>query len=180
MHKSVWLRVLVKPAILISAPLSLIVFSSLASACSLRLPPVEQAVREVVATGYLVSGTVVQPLDPAKHQPEIILADRIFVGEGAPREFKIYRTENDYQRHAQPPGAIPCRGKAFKKAGDKYERFVLTPAPKKDDGSSDGQWIVYWNDWSVTTGRGLEMFLAETERLGRFNERPPPNEWFGD
>jgi hypothetical protein len=178
MHKTVWRSAFLKPTILIFASLSLTVFSSSASACSPEIPPVEQAVREVVSTGYLVSGTVVQPFDAAKHQPEIILADRIFVGEGAPREFKIYRTENDYQRHARRPGTIPCLGRAFKESGYRYERFVLIPAPKKDDGSSDGQWIMYWNDWSVTTGKGLEMLLAEAERLGRFNERPPPNRWF--
>lgn len=173
-----WSSALVRGISAVLAAMSVATFSAPAGACSPILPPVEDAVREVVSTGYLISGTIVQPLDAAKRQPEIILADRIFVGEGAPREFRIYRTEDDYQRHAKPPGAVPCRGKAFKKTGFKWERFVLIPAPKQDDGSSDDRWILYWNEGSVTSGKGYELFLAEAKRLGRFKERPPANQWF--
>lgn len=162
----------------ISIGLSAAFFAPYVRACSPVLPPVEEAVREVVASGYLISGTIVQPLDAAKRQPEIILADRIFVGEGAPREFKIYRTEEDYRRHEKPPGAVPCRDRGFKSAGFKWERFVLLPAPKQSDGSSDGLWVLYWNDGAVTSGKGYEMLLDQAEKIGRFRERPPANQWF--
>ena len=149
-----------------------------ASACSPVLPPVEEAVKDVATTGYVISGTVIQAFDAAKRQPEIIRADQIFVGEGKPREFKIYRTERDYESRLKPQRFFACQGRALTKEGFKWERFALIPAPKQADGSSDGQWELYWNDGAVTFGKGYEMLLDEAKRLGRLQERPPVSQFF--
>jgi hypothetical protein len=146
-----------------------------ALACSVRPPPIEVAVSDVATTGYLISGTVIQAFDATTRQPEIILADHVFVGEGMPREFKIYRTNQDFESRLKRSVFTSCQRRVLKEEGFRWERFVLIPAPKQDDGSSDGQWVLYWNEGSVSGGKGYEMFLAEAKRLGRLQERPPAN-----
>lgn len=83
-------------------------------ACSLVLPPVEAAVSEVATTGYVISGTVIQAFDAKTRQPEIILADQVFVGEGMPREFKIYRTDRDFESRLKPSAVSACQGRVLK------------------------------------------------------------------
>ena len=149
-----------------------------ARACSPVLPPVEVAVSEVATTGYVISGTVIQAFDAKSRQPEIILADQVFVGEGMPREFKIYRTDRDFESRLKPSGFSSCQGRVLKEKGFKWERFVLIPAAKQTDGSSDGQWQLYWNDGAVTFGKGYEMLLEEAKGLGRFQKRPPVSRFY--
>lgn len=69
-----------------------------AQACFLVPPPVSETINKVAERGVLISGQVVQAFDPDKNQPEIIRADKIFVGEGGAERFRdlpisdIFRT----------------------------------------------------------------------------------------
>lgn len=159
-----------------------------AQACSLRGPPVAETIAMVSDGGMLISGHVVQPFDPDQNQPEIIRADRIFIGEGEPRDFTIYRSPSffeqarkrrDEKRHPdwRPP---LCPEPRTCSLGQSFERLVLVPAVADSGAPIAGKWSVeFWGD-NVTIGETLDRLVEESRRKGRFQARPPKSRQWGD
>lgn len=159
-----------------------------AQACLLGGPPVAETIAKVSGGGMLISGRVVQPFDPDKNQPEIIRADRIFVGEGEPRDFIIYRSPSffeqarkrrDEQRHPDwgPP---PCPEPPTYSLGQSFDRLVLVPAVTDSGAQIADKWSVEFWGGSVTMGEALDRLVEESRLKGRFQTRPPKSRQWGD
>jgi len=138
-------------------------------------PPVEETVREVAATGMLISGQIIQAFDASKRQPEIIRADKIFVGEDAPRDFVIYHANLDYepQRRRDPRTVDVGPHVSSFKLGQRFERLVLMPAKASNDPAANGRWTIHFWGGNVAWGQGFKLLAAEATRLGRFRSFPP-------
>lgn len=158
-----------------------------AQACTLRPPPVSEIVDKVAAEGLLIGGQFVQAFDPEKNLPEIIRAEQIFVGEGVPRDFVIYRSpqffEQVRERRAQrlSPNRLssPCPGPQTYGLGS-FDRLVLLPAEPLIGSDGRGKWLIVFGGDSVSMGRGLDLLIEESEQKGRLQNRPPKSARWGD
>lgn len=151
---------------LIAAPLS-------ANACSYEQPPIEKITKEISTSGALIQGTLIQAFDAAKRQPEIIRADKIFIGDGKPRNFVIYRSKSEYDNVLIPPAMITScdHNPPPFKVGQIFDRLVLEPAAAPDR-AANGRWrFSMWGN-SVARGRPLNSLLDEAARIGRLRSRP--------
>jgi hypothetical protein len=157
-------------------------------ACSLISPPVAETVNKVAAEGMLISGHVIQAFDVDKNQPEIIRAEQIFVGEGGPRDFVIYRSPRFFE-HARkrrdemrdrnwPP--FSCPEPQTYSLGQSFDRLVLVPAAADNGTDLTGKWSIEFWGGSVVSGRALDLLVEESERKGRFQTRPPKSRQWGD
>lgn len=153
-------------------------------ACYFSSPPVTDTVNKVAAEGMLISGHIIQAFDIDKNQPEIIRAKQIFVGEGGPRDFVIYRSPQFFE-HARKQlyekrGPPVCPGPQTYSLGQSFDRLVLVPAT--DDNGDDvmGKWSIEFWGGNVDKGRGLDQLVEESERKGRFQTRPPKSQQWGD
>lgn len=164
------------------------IFARPSDACTIVSPPVAKTVSEVASEGMLISGHVVQGFDADKEIPEIIRADRIFIGEGKPSDFIIYRSPSFYEqarsrqrkkyKRSDPP-PIACYVPVTYASGQTFDRLVLTPANSNDKDSA-GKWSVHPWGGHVSSGRGLEMLLEESVQSDRLQGRPPKSRAWGD
>ena len=159
-----------------------------ARACSLRGPPVTETIAKVASGGMLISGQVIQSFDPDKNQPEIIRADQMFVGEGSPRDFVIYRSPSffeqarkrrDEKREANWRRPL-CPEPRTYSSGESFDRLVLVPATDDNGAEVSDKWSVEFWGGNVTMGRALDLLIEESERKGRFQTRPPKSRQWGD
>lgn len=159
-----------------------------AQACSLRGPPVTETIAKVASGGMLISGQVIQAFDPDKNQPEIIRADQIFIGEGSPRDFVIYRSPSFFEQarkrrdEKRGPNWRPpvCPEPRTYSLGQSFERLVLVPAAADDGAEATDKWSVEFWGGNVTMERALDLLIEESERRGRFQTRPPKSRQWGD
>ncbi len=153
-------------------------------ACIFESPPVAETVSQVATEGVLISGHVIQGFDAEKEQPEVIRADQIFVGEGKPRDFTIYRSRPFYEqarsrlRKTNEP-KIACSPPATYGLGRTFERLVLMPAMSNGKDRVE-TWSVHFWGGNVSMGRGLDMLIKEAIQTGRFQGRPPKSQKWGD
>lgn len=159
-----------------------------AAACTLMGPPVTETIAKVATGGMLISGQVIQAFDPDKNQPEIIRANQIFIGEGSPRDFVIFRSASFFEQarkrrnEKRKPDRRPpiCPEPQTYSLGQSFDRLVLMPAAADNGAAVTNQWSVeYWGG-NVTTEKGLNMLIEESERKGRFQTRPPKSRKWGD
>jgi hypothetical protein len=155
-----------------------------AGACTVLMPPVSEIVAEVAARGVMIRGRVIQAFDADRRLPEIIRAEEIFVGDGGPRDFVIYRSPSDFDRaiaRRNSPEMAMCGLPApYVEVGQTFERLVLMPADAAAPNAAEGTWSIHFWGNSVSMGRGLDMLRAEAERVGRFRARPPLSAQWGD
>ena len=150
-----------------------------ADACVLIPPPMQELVSDIAVEGVLISGTVVQAFDAARRLPEIIRADEIFVGDGEPRDFVIYYTEEQFEGELRrAPDSCQDGLRNHPPLGRKYDRLVLEPARR--DGAATGGWRFSIFGSSAASGKGLELLVPEAIRTGRFKSRPPLRRQWGD
>lgn len=152
--------------------LSLALSPNTASAC---LPPLQretEVVRDIASSGTMFSGTVIQAFDARRRRPEIIRADRIYVGDGQSKNFVIYRDDNDFRMGMRGPIAGPpsCRAPKAYTVGEKIYRLILMPAVI--NGRATGRWRFTMLSVNVMEGQGLEALIAEATTRGRFQARP--------
>ena len=67
-----------------------------ALACTIQLPPVEEMAKEVASEGVVIRGTLFQAFDASKRQPEVIRADKVFVGDPRVKNYIIYRSDIEF------------------------------------------------------------------------------------
>ncbi len=164
------------------------VLSMPAEACSLAGPPVTETIAKVASGGMLISGQVVQAFDPDKNQPEIVHADQIFVGEGRPRDFVIYRSPSFFEqarkRRDEKRGANwrppLCPEPQTYSLGQTFDRLLLVPAASDNGAEVTDKWSMEFWGGNVTMGRALDLLIEESERKGRFQIRPPKSRQWGD
>ena len=159
-----------------------------ADACSLNPPPVDETIAKVASGGMLVSGRVIRALDLDKNQSEIIRVDKIFIGEGSPRDLEIYRSplffeqarkrrEEQRRRNRQ---LVLCPGQQTYRLGQSFERLILVPAVAENGAKVANKWSVeFWGDY-LTMAKGLNLLIDEAELKGRFQSRPPKSRRWGD
>ncbi|OJW75091.1 MAG: hypothetical protein BGO57_12965 [Sphingomonadales bacterium 63-6] len=156
---------------------------SAANACSVRAPPVDETANAIAEGGVFIRGTVIQEFDAARQQPEIIRAEAIYVGEGSPRDFVIYRSNAEFQRELDPrTPRTPCdlSGPTGFKLGHVFERLVLEPARSHTDAAANGRWRFALFGSSVAREPGLQALIEAAIRKGRFQARPPFSAEWGD
>ncbi len=148
-------------------------------ACSMRAPQPSEVAYEVAAEGVLISGRVIQGFDLDKDQPEIIRADEIFIGEGGTKEFEIYRpswffaNEKKMRDQERRTGLkTPCGPPQTFSLGKMFDRLVLVPAKDKNSPDANGKWQVVFGGNQVIWGKGLDLLLKESRRLGRYRGSP--------
>lgn len=165
------------------------VLSMPAQACSLGAPPVTETIAKVASEGMLISGQIIQAFDPDKNQPEIIRADQIFIGEGSPRDFVIYRSPSFFEQarkrrdEKRDPNRLPpssCPEPRTYGLGQSFERLVLVPAFADNGAEVTDKWSVEFWGGNVTMERALDLLIEESERKGRFQARPPKSRQWGD
>jgi len=158
-------------------------FSARAEACSFATPPIAEIVSGVAANGMLIRGHVIQAFDANARQSEIIRADEIFIGEGGPTDFEIYRPDSAFGPPVVSPerGVLaPCSTDSFSEEWQTFDRLVLMPANSSRDSTAEGKWSIYfWASW-VDRGRALERLAREADQLGRFQAFPPKSPRFSD
>lgn len=154
-----------------------------AQACSLGSPPVSETIAKVANGGMLISGRVIQAFDPDKNQPEIIRADQIFIGEGSPRDFMIYRSPSFFERaRKRRDEKLPfsCPEPQTYSLGQSFDRLVLVPAAANNGAGVTGKWSIEFWGGNVTRERALDLLIEESKRKGRFQTRPPKSRQWGD
>ncbi|RYD41480.1 MAG: hypothetical protein EOP63_15415 [Sphingomonadales bacterium] len=159
-----------------------------AQACSLGAPPVTETIAKVASGGMLISGQVIQASDPDTNRPEIIRADQIFIGEGSPRDFVIYRSPSFFEQarkrrdEKRGPNWRPplCPESGTYSLGQSFERLVLVPATSDNGAEVTDKWSVEFWGGNVTMERALDLLIEESERKGRFQTRPPKSRQWGD
>lgn len=160
-----------------------------AQACLLKGPPVAETIAKVSDGGMLISGHVVRAFDPDRNQHEIIRADRIFIGEGNPRDFIIYRSPSFFEQarkrraEKRDPNRLPpssCPEPRTYSLGQSFERLVLVPAVTDSGAPIADKWSVEFWGGNVTIGETLDRLVEESRRKGRFQTRPPKSRQWGD
>ncbi|WP_152998797.1 hypothetical protein [Sphingopyxis sp. H115] len=147
-----------------------------------------ETIVKVASRGLLISGQVIQSFDPDKNRPEIIRADQIFIGEGRPRDFVIYRSPSFFERARSrrdgKQGAnwrLPsCPEPRTYNLGESFDRLVLVPAVGDNGGEVTDRWSVEFWGGNVTMGKALDLLIEESELKGRFQTRPPKSRQWGD
>ncbi|WP_169800232.1 hypothetical protein, partial [Sphingobium amiense] len=121
-----------------------------------------------------------QAFDAAKHQPEIIRAHQIYVGEGSPRDFIIYRSERDYGQGSNRPNiSLPCDHRPPPlKVGHSFDRLILVPW--EGQGIVKGRWSFSTFGGSVARGAGLRLLAEKASRVGRLQSLPPKDDRWGN
>lgn len=154
---------------------------SVANACSIAPPPVERIADDIAARGVLIRGTLIQAFNASKHQPEIIRAHEIYVGEGRPRDFVIYRSQREYDRELNPPAIIStCDGSPPPfKVGHVFDRLVLIPSNEQEAISKE-RWSFSSFGGSVAGGTGLRLLAEGASRVHRLRSLPPKEDRWGD
>jgi hypothetical protein len=140
-------------------------------ACSLSPSVYTEFPKEVAASGYLVEARVIRGYDAHARQPEILLVNKIFVGEGMPREFVIHR-DNDFF-DARAKGLGDACGVSFPRVEEKPRLFALFRAKLDSAPPGEERFEVSPFYSIVIQGEGQERVLAEAARTGRLRGRPP-------
>lgn len=139
-------------------------------ACS-PLPGVHTELpKRVAATGYLVEARVIRGYDAQARRPEALLVEKIFVGEGMPRQMVLSRDDAFFDARAK--GIGDACGVDFEVAEEKPRLFVLFPAKPDASHPREERWIVEPFYSIVTYGDGLERLVAEAARTGRLRGWP--------
>jgi hypothetical protein len=142
-------------------------------ACSPALTVYTELPREVAASGYLVEARVIRGYDAQARLPEILLVDKIFVGEGMPRQFVILRDNDFFDARAR--GIRDTCSVEFPMVEEKPRLFALFRAKPESAPPGQERWVVSPFYSIVTDGEGRERLLAEAARTGRLRGRPPEN-----
>lgn len=134
-------------------------------------PPLEEMVGEIAAKGVIISGSFVQSIDTENKKPEIIHAEKIFVGDPHQREFVISRSERDYE--LLPPRGKRgggCGSRRLPPAGVAFARMILMPVEATD--TRNAGWRVA-DFFPVEDSKYLDMVFDQAKQAGRFQDRPP-------
>lgn len=156
--------------------MSLIVsLPSRADACSIALPGVEETAKWGGEVGFLIRGRVVQTFNSSEGKPEIIRAEKIYIGEGEVRDFVIYHPKSHYVTRPQADkdafsSGVMCPQRVLRQ-GEVIERLLLKPSSSVEDPAANGRWDIPYLPNS-TSGGGLELLLLEAEKRGRLEARP--------
>lgn len=149
----------------------LIIAPASSYACSPTSSIYTELPKEVAASGYLVEARVIRGYDAKARQPEILLVDKIFVGEGMPRQVVIFR-DNDFF-DARAKGIMDTCSVEFPVAEEKARLFALFRARSASAPPGEERWVVSPFYSIVTFGEGRERLFAEAARTGRLRGRPP-------
>lgn len=139
------------------------------AACSLVPPKTEDLLRSVAEKGVVISGTVVQALDAGRRTPQIIRADKIFIGDRRIRDFEIAPSLKDWLETLARPIPAPCNLDPVLQRGRHLERLVLMPAY-----GSKNLWHIEPFGGTATSDRNLPLLIAEARRTRRFRAVPDP------
>lgn len=129
----------------------------------------------------MVRGRIVQEFDVKRQKPEVVRAEKIFIGGGPPRDFVIYHAKEEYKhvletREAVSKGLMiaPCGdGTSSYKLGQTFDTLVLMPVRAADRRFAEGGWALPFWGVNVSQGRALDMLLREAKGMGRLQARPP-------
>lgn len=171
----------------IIAALFFTLWPSHSEACSVLLRSKREVIPEVAAKGVLFRGKLIQAFDADKEMPEIFRAEEMFVGDGRPRDFVIYRSAKEYasirsilarsQRDRRGGSCADLHIPPPFKAGQYLDRWTLMPAETVTaDPAAKGRWI-YSLEWGPRADEdSVKLLVDQAERLGRLKRRPPPPE----
>ena len=133
-------------------------------------PKTEDLLTSVAEKGVVISGTVVQVLNERKRTPQIIRADKIFIGDRRMRDFEIAPSLKDWLDIMARPSVDSCSGlDPVLQQGRHFERLVLMPV----HGTSN-LWRFEPFGGTATSDRNLPLLIAQARRARRFRAVPNP------
>jgi hypothetical protein len=139
-------------------------------ACSPSPSVLTELPKQVAKAGYFVEARVIRGYDIQARTAEILLVDKIFVGEGMPRQIVLFRDDAFFENKAR--GIRDTCSVDFQTAEDKPRLFVLFRAEPDAGNPGEERWIVDPFYPVVTDGEGRERLFAEAARSGRLRGRP--------
>lgn len=147
-------------------------FSSPALSCSYSLPPRSETAEKIALHGVVIRGTVVRRLDAINHQPVLIQADQIFVGDNV-RTYVIESSEREDDLLVNPQILRnSCEHEAYNPQIGHTDIFVLEPAVGRD-GVANGMWRLSFFGGDLLTPAAGSILRDAAVRTGRLRSTLP-------